>query len=120
MKIYWRIRSIPELQGLPAPLQRRIWRAAARGSWRIPRIWVGAGVMLALYGIGYLPMFLDNLFPESLLVMLGWTVFWMGLGATIERLNTIAVVRPIVAARRAALDAPEPNVDGSYHVPPAF
>ena len=48
MRIYWTIKSIPELAGLPPDQQRRLWR---EGYWQAFRHW-SMWVSLAAVGLG--------------------------------------------------------------------
>lgn len=47
MKLYWTIRSIPELADLDAPARRHIWKAAYKRAYRHLFFWIGL-LMFAL------------------------------------------------------------------------
>lgn len=48
MKIYWTLRSIPELADLPGPERRRLWRACYRRTWRDWRFLLAFVLLVAL------------------------------------------------------------------------
>ena len=52
MQIYWTLRSIPELSGLPSDERRRVWWDAYRKTTRHWQYWAGLVGMAACMEIG--------------------------------------------------------------------
>ncbi len=121
MKFYWTLNSIPELQGLPKARQRQLWQIGFRKSWHLPRVWASYLFMVITFAISILvliPLRLDA-FPHNTFIIMGWCLFWSGLGVFTANQFCFAAVRPVLATIRAEMDSKDEG-DGSYYVPPAF
>ncbi|HYF65106.1 MAG TPA: hypothetical protein VD886_19930 [Herpetosiphonaceae bacterium] len=119
MKIYWGLNSIPELRGLPKAQQGQLWRTCFFRALRLPRVW---GSYLGMIVLNAGVLILATQFSFARPGSIGHYIVLVG-GATLAIFlaNQLAVpaVRPLLAARRAALEPP-PARDDTYHVPPAF
>ena len=63
MRIYWSLKSIPELAGLPPAERRRVWRTACWDAYRHWQVWasvaaIGIGAAAGAY-LGSLVAFQD-------------------------------------------------------------
>ena len=47
MKVYWSLSSVPELAGLPAADQRRLWRQCSGPAFRCWQTWLALTLQLA-------------------------------------------------------------------------
>jgi hypothetical protein len=59
-------------------------------------------------------------FPQGILVHTVWGGLWSGLLAFLSNQIIIRAIRPVIAARRRAMEPQAEHDDGSYHVPPAL
>jgi hypothetical protein len=120
MKLYWGLKSVPELQGLPKAQQKRLWRIGMRAGLRMPVVWGGFLLMAIIGGVGIflLPPLLPNLLDSSMSRIL-WSGMWGGLGGFVSSQVTTTAIRPVLARHRQAMEA-KPAKDGSYYVPPAL
>ena len=120
MRFYWGVNSIPELKGLPKEQQRQLWKSCWRASLRRPRIW-GSYVFLALLIAVAPPLTrLVYILGESLERALVAGLVAGLAGWLINDLIIIPAIRPLIAARRAAMEPRARHADGSYYVPPEF
>jgi hypothetical protein len=94
MRIYWTLKSIPELSNLPLRERWRVWRAA----WRMakPRYhwlwWVGLAAVAVCIVVG---RFIGSQINQSGMLTIG-TLVGAGLGGFISGQITTALVRPYI------------------------
>jgi hypothetical protein len=65
MNIYWTLKSVPELSGLPFRERGRVWRAVSLKTFRHWEVWVALVVPM---GLG---LFLGNILSQPLGGMIG-------------------------------------------------
>ncbi len=120
MTLYWRLNSIPELQGLSKFQQRQLWRKGHRAALRTPLFWIAHMLLSGVGAIGTLTPVMLDAFPNNILISIGWMLCWLTLGLVIYNPILMRVMRPLLAQHRAALEPHARDADGSYYVPPAF
>ncbi|HEY1015071.1 MAG TPA: hypothetical protein VGE07_20355 [Herpetosiphonaceae bacterium] len=117
MKIYWGYNSIPELAGLPRKQQTALWRDCLRAATQSPKALLGylsLAVMIGVCTAG------ASLLTGGAVPGWVWAGIFGGLGGFIANQTLIRAMRPLLAARRAAMEPQPDRSDGSYHVPPAW
>jgi hypothetical protein len=95
MRLYWTIKQIPELAGLPADEQRRLWREGyleTLGQWQM---WAslaitGAGAVVGLY----------------LGALVGWQIVGSAMGAALGAVPHAFVSTELVRRRLRTMTSP--------------
>ncbi|HYF65793.1 MAG TPA: hypothetical protein VD886_23390 [Herpetosiphonaceae bacterium] len=119
MKIYWSLKSIPELNGLSKLQQRLLWRMAVRADPPPPRVQMARLVLLVMLLIAFLIPSRVAGFPDHMLSVMAWGGFWGLAGQWLFRQISIPALRPLLAMYRQVIE-PRPDRDDTYYVPPAF
>ena len=112
MKVYWSLKSIPELADLPAGERRRLWRACwgkVACHWQVLAVFlalVPATAVAGLYLVGYLALAVGLGWPLAFLVALGALCPAAGL---IGEQVCVPIARPYLRIARAASEDAEPG-----------
>lgn len=114
MKVYWSLKSIPELADLPSGERRRLWRACwgkVVWHWQVLLVFgvlVPAMSVAGMYLVGYLALAIGLGWPLAFLLVSGI------LGATVGLIGTLVCVpiaRRYLRVARAATDAADAGRD---------
>jgi len=95
MQLYWGLKSIPELAGLPSAERGRVWRAAYRQTFRHWQTWAAlAGLGLCVAVGGVLGFLVDpSIISQSIGNLIGG-----GLGSLVFGQVAVEMARPYLRA----------------------
>jgi hypothetical protein len=106
LKIYWSLKSIPELAELPAKERKELWRRCLPKGRRNWRTWVAGGCFAAF--IGGVSTVLARIISGSLAVAILLASLIGGIGSLISFQFQVRTVRPYI---RKELNLPVEEAD---------
>lgn len=119
MKLYWTLKSIPELAPLSPPDRDRVWSACFLKSLRYWQTWIGM-LLIPIWGSGpawaLRTLLVWNGMNASVAYLVTIPIFGVGflLGIVVARHIIVAQIRPYLRAYLAQLP-PAPRQDTDVH-----